>query len=596
MPPAAEFVLDRSSAHESSTSLDVFGNDLGDVDVWGDEKPQDGGESSQRVVGNPAHREHGTENHGGVPKPPRTARQRELSAELLQKHGTVLKNTARRSRRPSLTESGKNGSTRSMPDSTKSANAPNSLPPMTPRTRSRKLGVSLAPMMAPPIDASPKVKTLSVAEKRRLRSEELSNASSKALNFQLEDDSEPEEFTVNWTGDGEDAVKSQSQSQRSLFQELQTKAPTFGHTRNHSDSELAFNSLDLFNSTENKGFDYPSFVPDFNKSEITACTPESKSLQRAKGRESRKEVKDIVVPARSQSIPRKIRSLQPKKPRKMPSDHQATAKINAPNQQQKRRSKSDAKGPSDELQKHLRSLFSEFKNGNVKNSTHSGSTKSSKSGSRPRKDKESSDNTVESDSSPIPRESEDPPRPSSFSRRRREPPREAVPSPDSGKRSSSVPRAGQKIRLVRNNTTGTTVNNTTGSSDARSTGERSSAKSRASSKSSKSPRSGRRASLGDSFSANASPRRRRPPACPPSPATRSRSDARRDAAGDRSPVGADNDVRRSPRPKSPGKGRVAEGGERMTPRTSGTPRRKIRYIRNNEGAPQTDALPIPNLG
>jgi hypothetical protein len=607
MPPAAEIFVELSSAHESSTTLDVFGNDLGDVDVWGDDKPEENRESSsERDVGNADHqvlliarRESSTETHGGVPKPPRTARQRELSAELLQKHGSVLKKTGRRSRRPSLSDSGRNNSGTSVSDSspTSSSNLNPQLPPMTPRTRSRRLG-SLTPL-APPIDTSPKVKTMSVAEKRRLRSEE-KKASNIPLSLPFDDKPEQEEFTVHWTLSGTDMAKRQSQRQRSLLQELQAKAPIFGHARNHSDSQLAFLSLDLFESSEDDGFDHPCVIPGFNNSvgaDTASKSPESKTLRRPRVRESRKDVKEIVVAPRSMSLPRKKCSRR--NPRNVGSDHQETHSPNS----QKQRSNSGTRAPPDELQQHLKSLFREYKDKdpdrgvNTKNSTHSGSTKSSRSSSRARKKKESSDDTEPSESLPTPMETEIA-KPSSFSRRRREPqevkstPRKAQSSPAARSHPSSIPRAGAKINFVRNSSNEKTVNNITDDPDARSSGETSSrsTKSRASIKSSRSPRSGRRASLGDNYSANVSPHKRRPPACPPSPSMRNHANVI-DATGRR-----DDDARRISRTRSPGKFRAAEGGESMTSRPSSlTPRRRIQYVRNGQGGFQTDVPSIPNL-
>ena len=600
MSPEAEFIVAHSATHKSSTSLDVFGNDLEDVDVWGDDKQEENGVSNQGVVGTrhtQPHRDPGHETHGGVPKPPRSARQRELSTELLQKYGTVLKNPARRVRRGSLSDGGKNSNQNSVSSSM------SHLPPMTPRTRSRKLGLSVV-LPVPVVEAAPKVKTLSVAEKRRMRSEELSSAS-KSLEHQHDETVAPHDGTQQWNLSGEEWAKSQRKMQSSLFQELQTKTQTLRRARNYSETQLPHISLDLFQSLDNDGFDAEClFPPNLNERiparEITGSSNvENKTHRRPRTRESRKDTNEIVAPVRSQSLPRRDKSLR-KHTRPVVSDHQASTEPSHPNVQ-KRRSKSTTVDPSDELHKHLKSLFTKENGAKpsaiMKNSTqHSESTNSSKSSSQSR-EKESSDQTEIPDNSPTSKDAEIA-RPTPCSRRRRDPPPKGPAASNPVQRSSSVPRAGEKIRFVRGNRDGTKVTTKTDNADAVSTSERStkSTRSRQSSQSFNSARSGRRASLSEGNSANTSPRRGRPPACPPSPSVRNRKDAATGAKTLSNSGVPEDDARRSARTsRSPGKGR-ADDGERTTPRVSGSPRRQIRYVRKDEGDPSKVASALPILG
>jgi len=221
-------------------------------------------------------------------------------------------------------------------------------------------------------------------------------------------------------------------------------------------------------------------------------------------------------------------------------------------------------------------------------SSHSGSTKSSKSTSFSRKTKQSNQVSEEIESS-VSRGSENN-KPGSF-RRRREPYRKSASLGNADElpniRGSSIPRAGEKIRFVRDASPAQARGD---GSDAKSNAEKSSrsAKSRGSGKSSISSSSGRHASLGENYTASASPRRRRPSARPPSPATRSRSDAKKEAAALAAPASpggrqiSDDARRSSSRAGSPGNGRRAESGERVVSRTSTTPRRKIRYVRDSD--------------
>ena len=148
-----------------SSSSDVFGNDLGDVDIWGesshhpvDSKPNGSGGKHVIMMNEVRDAAHRMQKRSESIKPPRTplVGRRKLHAELLQ-HRSPEKQPVLES--PHVAK-------------------------MSARMRMRKMGRT-QPYPTPQVEEPPpEPKPLSVAEKRRLRHQELS---SRALNVDAED-------------------------------------------------------------------------------------------------------------------------------------------------------------------------------------------------------------------------------------------------------------------------------------------------------------------------------------------------------------------------------------------------------------------------
>lgn len=593
MRPAVECISAQPTSPEAVKSLDVFGNDLGEVDVWGDEKTDESPvtNSTTNYVANVLQQaivitQQGPGNEkseGHSQKPPRPAPVREFRAELIQKHGTILNSSIPRIRRASSDQSA--GGTKSIiTDLPKIASTSNPhLPPMTPRTRCRKLGIPLVPPV-PPLDPTPLVKALSVAEKRRMRNEELSSTNGKSFTIQTNNPSE-KKFLADWSSEPQDNVPSENQK-KALLAEIKTAENKVRHRRASSDGQGVFHNGRQPRETG----DVASFEgsKDQGQRDAKQFGSERTSSQRQSCREHVKDLPRVKATQRSHSLSRKhelSRSLSRKKPTDSPKSP--------------RRRTIDLQSTTAGLQ-NLKSLFGDdpvsSPNSSLKNSAHSGTSKSISSKSDTSKCHEESENVVsDSVTNKVQHELEKR-RSGSLPRRagRRELRRNSLTNTSDELRglcsqASSVPKAGQKIKFVRNSS----FNDASQAECSQSATKSSSAKSLGCSSASKSRRFGRRASLGENAScSHSSSSRRHTSTCPPSP-MRSRFDNEEMATG----VPQSPSVRRSnisSRRRSLVKGVAQDTNEVSAPNSAGASRRKIRYLKKSEGDQECD-LPSISL-
>jgi hypothetical protein len=601
MHPAAECISSQPTTHASVKSLDVFGNDLGEVDVWGDEKTEESPvtssttSSTSNYVANVLQQAivitqqgPGNEKSEGQ-KPPRPVPIRELRAELMQKHGTILNSSMRRVRRASSDES--SGSIKNtVADLPRIPTMSNPhLPPMTPRTRCRKLGIPLVPPM-PPVDPTPVVKVLSVAEKRRMRNEELLNTKEQPMSSQRNDPSQ-NLFVPDWNHEVKDNDPARNQK-RALLAEIKTGESKVRHRRTWSDGQGAFhNGCPLWGARE------PQDVPAFegNKSQgqrdNKQLIPERASLQRSSCLEKEKDRPRVKATQRSRSLSRKqevsrTSSLSRKKTIEPPKSP--------------RRRTNELQCSAVELQMNLKNLFGDdpvsSPNSSFKNSAHSGSSKSISSKSDTSKCKEEAVKTVSDSVTNKGSDELEKRRSGSLPRRagRRELHRSSLTNAGDelqGKsnQSNSVPKAGQKIKFVRNSS----FNDVGQVECSQSVTKSLSAKSRGSSSGSKSRRCGRRASLGENIcNPSTGSSRRHASACAPSP-MRSRLEGDEVTTGvPQSPSVRRNSI--SSRRRSLVRGSTQDANEISTPNSAGGSRRKIRYLKKSDGDQKSD-LPCISL-
>lgn len=602
MRPAAVFISAQPTSHEAVKSLDVFGNDLGEVDVWGDEKIDESpvtsstkGSSSDYLANALQHaivitqQGPGNEKSEGQ-KPPRPAPLRELRAELIQKHGSILNSSPRRIRRASSDQSA--GGTKNiiadlprMP----SMSSPH-LPPMTPRTRCRKLGIPLVPPV-PQLDPTPVVKALSVAEKRRMRNEELLSTKAQSMSFQTSDPSRSL-FVAEWNHGTKDNDQAQTQK-KALLAEIKGSESKVRHRRTCSDGQGAFQSGRLPLGTREQG-DVAAFEGKKDQGHNKLTCSERATSQRSSCREKGKDLPRVKATQRSHSLSRKqevSRGLS----RKIPMDSPKSP----------RRRTLDLQCSTVELQSNLKNLFGDdpvsSPNSSFKNSAHSGSSKSISSKSDTSKCQDESENGVSDSISNKAREELEKRRSGSLPRRagRREARRNSLTNttssdelPSRSSQSNNTPKAGQKIKFVRNCSFNDAAQVECSQSASKSLSTKSHGGSTGSA--SKSRRFGRRASLGENISCNqsTSSSRRHTSACPPSP-MRSRLESDEAASGvTRSPSARRNSI--SSRRRSLVKGVAHDMNEISTPTSTGASRRKIRYLKKSEGDQECD-LPSISL-
>lgn len=596
MPPAAECISGQPTSSEAVKSLDVFGNDLEEVDIWGDDKTEEipDKSSASNYVANVLQQAivitqqgPGTENGDGQ-KPPRPAPLRELRAELIQKHGTILNPFVRRGRRTSSDQTvgcNKNVTTE-LPRVPSMSNT--HLPPMTPRTRCRKLGIPLIPPM-PPLDPTPVAKVLSVAEKRRMRKEELLSTKGQSTSFQMNDPNLPV-FVADWTRESNDGDRAQNHKNA----EIKTSESKVRHRRACSDGQGVFH-----NGGPSRGTSEPGDVQAFEGGK-EQCHRDNKRIgsERATANRPSRREKGNDLPrvegtqrsrslSRKQDVPRSL-SRKPTEPPKSP-----------------RRRTLDLQCSSVELQTNLKSLFGDdpvsSSNSSMKNSAHSGSSKSIASKSDTSKFQEESENVVSDSISNKVRDELEKRRSGSLPRRagRRELRRNSLSNTSDelhgrSSQSSDIAKAGQKIKFVRNSSFNDASQAECSKSVTKSLSTNS--KSNGSSSASKSRRFGRRASLGENNIGNnfTSSSRRHTSACPPSP-MRSRLESEETTTGvPRSPSLRRNSITTGSRRRSLVKSIAHDTSEISTPNSTGASRRKIRYLKKSEGDQEMD-LPSISL-
>ena len=646
MPPIAESQLNTHSA----ASEDVFGNDMEAVNVWGGEEPeqcvQDRSKPThsdriRRVVKDaikiveqlPA----GSHSIHKPPTTPRSTRRRTMHLELLQRQSqsqktiptNIKQSTGDRQYRRSI------GSESDLLQN--GGQDLKALPRMTPRTRRRKLGLPLAPTMPALGDESPpKPRPLSVAEKRRQRSENLVaafNSSINELGFN-EDNNDDNALPTNSKRNASDLFDGFIESRNAAMQPAnanEAEIESFGvsvfnpHKRvlahnNSSDSnEILFvpNSsdsneilfvppgsekvakmVDLFDSNEIE------FSPAGNEKVLPkleqqiSFEPFGKSDEVGEAKHRRHHHRDARTLEASSSDSHRSSSKNSKNHRRRPSGNAGGLCPMPPvDSTSPPRGYDEDKDGMEGPQDNLNTVLAAEQEENAPPRNHSRQSRRSSSKTR-RNGHDSStpnDNSTEIES-----------RKRSSSSKRREPRRPSLSEKETHNlRSSSVPRADGKIKFIKENTKE----------------DESDDRSKASSCDNKSTRSGKsngdnRSTIsGKSSTSTGRKSNRRPSSsgsgCPPSPRavqstpgskpTRSRSDCRpRNPVGVKpTPTRCRSDAHHPPPRKTEKRFTHLDCLATIESPGKTTPRRKIKYIKKDKGESDTDRVshpPIPTLG
>jgi hypothetical protein len=597
MSPASES-LHGASSHTTS-SADVFGNDLADVDVWGEDpahdRPTD--ERVDRVI------QEAINISGGLPgshvnRPPRTPQNRrgKMHLELLQRQSQPQKNVFAKAqlRRSTGSESdvffkGQTSPPKNLMDS--------HLPPMTPRMRVRKLGMHKVPPAAPTLpETPPKPRSLCVAEKRRQRKNDISSIMSLNLQHDEEEHAYPafksgdkaaEPFSfpvVDWKQQATRALDDHVKSRRSPMEKASK-----GHRVRRYSGGLAFDPHESASSRDETELPPPDAKAE-EKADKSEGVENTSDNQRPRHRESsRSDRLDEHRRRRSGSASKKKHR---RSSSRRNSSHHSTKGSEDPMPPKKGRPRDENREDEDmnDLQNHFKNMLGKQEQAsplsvNLRNSAHSSSTKSSRSSSLPRQNSATSETTL---SSPLEEESR---KLSSPRNKRRESKKSPSCSEKDASPETSTPKAVQKIKFRRNSV---------GAEDEPANKSTRSGKSKISRigtikspNSSKSCKSKRRSSVGNVCPPSPGPKtitNEKPTSsrsdCPPSPAMRRRSveHMQRNSRAE-SPAGR--------RQRNEHKDKTASG----TPRAS--PRRKMQFMRNaSRGADTVEVMrpSIPTLG